>query len=346
MPTSNRTEAISMAQLLNGAWVARIIHTAAELGIADHLDENPRDAVSLASATGTHAPSLARLLRALAAIGVVGETEDHRYNLTPLGATLRSDRPDSMRGWARLILSEIDEYPWRALPEAVRTGEYAFQRAFGTDAWTYRATHPEASKLFDEAMQSLTRSANAAVATHYPFENFHWIIDVGGGNGALLIAILERHPTLRGTVFELPNVVGHALERIAQAGLTDRCEAVEGDAVTSVMPGADAYILKGVIHGRDDAEAVSIYRNCRAAMPGHGKLLLMERILPERIDPDDARGQANILVDINMMLMSPGGRERTESEHRQLLAQAGLKIGRIIRTPNPLAIIEAAPTSA
>jgi hypothetical protein len=344
MPTTqpDRSHAIAMAQLLNGAWITRIIHTAAELGIADHLDEKPRDAGLLADATGTHAPSLARLLRALAAVGVVEETEDRRYTATPLGATLRSDRAGSMRGWARLILSELDEYPWRVLPDAVRTGDYAFQRAFGTDAWTYRAAHPEASKLFDEAMQSLTQSANAAVAAHYSFEDFEWLVDVGGGNGALLLSILEKHPRLRGTVFELPNVVEHACEVIAQAGLTARCDVVGGDALRSVPPGADAYILKGVIHGRNDAEALEIYRNCRAAMPGHGKLLLVERVLPERIHPDDPQSRANFLVDINMMLMSPGGRERTEIEHHNLLAQAGLQIKRVIATPSPLSIIEVA----
>lgn len=343
---TDRNEAIIMAQLLNGAWIARIIHTAAEIGIADHLGDDARDAVSLADATATHAPSLARLLRALASIGIVQETEDRRYTLTPLGATLQSDRPGSMRGWARLILSEIDERPWQALPDAVRTGDYAFQRAFGTDAWTYRSAHPEASKMFDEAMQSLTQSANSAVATHYPFEGFGWIVDVGGGNGALLLSILERHPGLRGTVFELPNVVGHALETIAEAELAARCDAVEGDALMSVPPGADAYILKGVIHGRNDDEVASIYRNCHAAMPAHGKLLVMERVLPERIDPDDPRSRANILLDINMMLMSPGGRERTESEHRQLLLKEGLRIKRMVRTPSPLAIIEAVSATA
>lgn len=342
---TDRTATIAMAQLLNGAWIARVIHTAAELGLADYLSANPRDATSLADAMTAHAPSLARLLRALAAIGVVHETADRCYTLTPLGATLQSDRPASMRGWARPILSEIDEYPWRALTDVIRTGDYAFQLAFGTDAWTYRSTHPEASKLFDEAMQSLTQGANAAVVTSYPFEGFEWIVDVGGGNGALLLSILEQHPGARGTVFELPHVIEHARERIAASNFKGRCEAVEGDAVTAVLAGADAYILKGVIHGRNDAEAVGIYRNCRKAMPAHAKLLVMERVLPERVDPADARNRTNLLVDVNMMLMSPGGRERTEDEHRQLLMQAGLRIERVVPTPSPLAIIQASPAT-
>jgi hypothetical protein len=177
---------------------------------------------------------------------------------------------------------------------------------------------------------------------NYPFERFGWIVDVGGGNGALLLSVLERHPGIRGSVFELPHVVEHARENIAAADLAGRCDVVEGNALKSVLAGADAYIVKGVIHGRDDTEAVSIYRNCRNAMPAHARLLVMERVLPERIDPDDARNRANVLMDINMMLMSPGGRERTEAEHRRLLLQAGLQIEHVIHTPSPLAIIEAA----
>ena len=337
----DRAAASALAQLLNGAWVARIIHATAELGLADNFGDQPQDCATLAMATGTHAPSLARLLRALAAIGIVHETDDRRYALTALGALLRSDAPGSMRGWARLILSELDERPWQALAQAVRTGECAFEHAFGSDAWTYRAANPDSSKLFDEAMQSLTQSANAAVGTHFPFGDFRWIVDIGGGNGALLLAVLERHPEMRGTVLELPHVAAIARRRIAAAGFAARCEAVDGDALSGVPPGADAYLLKGVIHGRDDAEAVKIYRNCRDAMPAHGKLLLMERLLPERVTSDDARGRTNLLVDINMMLMSPGGRERTEAEHRDLLGRGGLQVSRTINTPSPISIIEA-----
>ena len=337
----DRAAAATLVQLLSGAWVARIIHATAELGLADNFGDDAQDCASLAKATGTHAPSLARLLRALAAIGIARETDDRRYALTRVGAMLRSDTPGSMRGWARLILSELDERPWRDLARAVRTGECAFEHAFGSDAWSYRAAHPDSSKLFDEAMQSLTQSANAAVGTHYPFGDFRWIVDIGGGNGALLLAVLERHPDMRGTVYELPHVAALARQRIAAEGFAARCEAMDGDALSAVPPGADAYLLKGVIHGRGDDEAINIYRNCRAAMPAHGKLLLMERLLPERVDPDDARGRTNLLVDINMMLMSPGGRERTEAEHRNLLRRAGLQVARVIDTPSPISIVEA-----
>lgn len=337
-----RTEAAAnIMRLMNGAWIAHIVHTAAEIGIADHLDDQPRDAQWLAAASGTHAPSLARQLRALAALGIVQETDQQKYTLTPLGAALRGDASGSMRGWARMILSEMDERPWQALTHAVRTGDYAFRHAFGTDAWSYRATHPDDSRLFDEAMQSMTESVNSAVATSYPFGEFGWIVDVGGGNGALLLAILAKDLQTRGTVFELPHVAPHARERVAGSDVGARCDVTEGDAMTGVPSGADAYVLKGVIHGRSDDETVTILSNCRAAMPPRGKVLLVERLMPERVDPDDARARVNLLVDINMMLMTPGGRERREAEHRRLIARAGLHVSRVLPTSSPMAIIEA-----
>jgi hypothetical protein len=339
-----RTEAAAtIMRFMNGAWIARIVHTAAEIAVADHLDDQPRDAQWVAAASGTHAPSLARLLRALAALGIVQETDQLQYTLTSLGAALRSDAPGSMRGWARMILSEMDERPWQALTHAVRTGDYAFHHAFGIDAWSYRAAHPDNSRLFDEAMRSMTESVNAAVATSYPFKEFGWIVDVGGGNGALLLAILAKNPETRGTVFELPHVALHARERIAASDVSARCDVMEGDAMTSVPSGADAYVVKGVIHGRSDDETVTILRNCRAAMPPHGKLLLVERLMPERVDPEDARAHVNLLVDINMMLMAPAGRERREAEHRRLIARAGLQVSGVLQTSSPMAIIEATP---
>jgi len=277
----------------------------------------------------------------LAALGIVQETDQLQYTLTPLGAALRADAPGSMRGWARMILSEMDERPWQALTHAVRTGDYAFRHAFGTDAWSYRAAHPDNSRLFDEAMRSMTESVNAAVATSYPFNEFGWIVDVGGGNGALLLAILAKNPQTRGTVYELPHVAPHARERVAASDVSVRCDVMEGDAMTSVPAGADAYVVKGVIHGRSDDQTVTILSNCRTAMPPNGKLLLVERLMPERVDPENARARVNLLVDINMMLMAHGGRERREAEHRHLIARAGLQVSRILQTSSPMAIIEA-----
>jgi hypothetical protein len=343
-PTDNlHLEAASaMMSLLNGAWAARLAHAAAELGIAEHLVGEPRDATFLAAATQAHAPSLARLLRALTAIGVLNETDDRRYSLTQLGTTLRSDVPGSMRAWALLFFSDDQGKAWEALPHAIRTGEHAFRYIFGADQWTRLAARPDAARLFDQAMQSMTQGVNGALITHYPFGNYKWIVDVGGGNGALLLPVLVRHPTMRVTVFDLPHVAEAGRLRIAEQGLSDRCEAIGGDAFVAVPSGADAYVLKGVIHDWEDKEAIAILRTCRAAMKKGSKLLLIERILPERIDPDDALTRAKFIHDINMFI-NPGGRERTQVEFHNLLAQAGLRLTRVITMPSPQAVMEVEP---
>jgi orsellinic acid C2-O-methyltransferase len=342
MDNPNAESASAMMGLLNGAWAARLVHAAAELGIADHLADAPCDVVSLASATGTHTASLARLLRALTATGVLNESDDRQYSLTPLGATLRSDAPGSMRAWALLVFSDDQGRAWEALPHAVRTGDHAFRHIFGADIWTRLAARPDAARLFDDAMQSLTQGVNGPLIVRYPFENYRWIVDVGGGNGALLIPVIERHPEMRLTVFDLPHVAEAARLRIEAAGLSDRCEAVGGDAFVEVPSGADAYVLKGVIHDWEDKEAIAILRTCRAAMSDESKLLLIDRILPERIDPDDALTRAKFIHDINMFV-NPGGRERTEAEFRKLLGQAGLQLKRVIAMPSPQSVMEIEP---
>lgn len=332
----------AMMRLVTGAWAARMVHTAAELRLADHLSDGPRDAGFLAAAAGAHQPSLARLLRALAAIGILSEDEQRHYALTPLGATLRSDAPGSMRPWVLLCFGDDQGKAWEALTHAVRTGEHAYRHIHGVDKWTRLAQHPEAARLFDAAMQSLTQGANGALIAHYPFDRHRWIVDVGGGNGALLMPVLARHPGMRATLFDLPHVAEAARGAIAEAGLADRYEAVGGDAFRSVPSGADAYVLKGVIHDWEDAEATAILRNVRHAMGRQSRLLLIERILPERIDAADILTPGRFIHDINMML-NPGGRERTEAEFRRLLAGAGLGLLRVVSVPCPLSVIEAEP---
>jgi hypothetical protein len=333
---------IELMRLVTGAWAARLVHTAVELCVADHLADGPRSVDFLAAQIGAHAPSLARLLRALTAIGVLRESEERTYSLTPLGVTLRSDVPGSMRAWVLLAFGDDQGTAWEALSHAVRTGELAFRHIFGTDMWTRLAERPEAARLFDEAMQSLTQGANGRLITNYPFEKFGWIVDVGGGNGSLLLPVLKRHPAMRATIFDLPHVADAARSRIAEAGLSDRCEAVGGDAFVAVPAGADAFVLKGVIHDWEDKEAIAILRTCRAAMSDGSKLILIERILPEQIDPDDSLTRAKFIHDINMMV-NPGGRERTEAEFRNLLSQAGLRLTCVLAMPGPLAVMEIDP---
>jgi orsellinic acid C2-O-methyltransferase len=247
-----------------------------------------------------------------------------------------------MRAWARFILGEEMARTWRALPHTVRTGDIGFRHAFGTDQRSYLATHPDFGTLFNAAMLSNTQGVNAEIGAHYPFGNFGWIVDVGGGIGTLLLPILDRYPEMRGTIFEFPDVAAQAREHIAAVGLAARCDAVDGDARITAPAGADGYVMKAVLHGRTDDEAEAILRNCRRAMPAHAKLLIIERLLPERIAPDDALARENLLADINIMVAA-GGRERTEAEYRTLIVKAGLRLTRVIRTPGTSAIIEAEP---
>ena len=183
---------------------------------------------------------------------------------------------------------------------------------------------------------------NSGLIAHYPFGTLPWLIDVGGGNGTLLIAILEQNPNMRGTVFELPHVAGHAREGIAAAGLSARCDVIEGNALTGVPSAADGYMLKSVLHGRDDDQAVTILRNCRSAMPSHAKVIVIERILPERIEPENERDRGNFILDLNMMLHSDG-RERTQGEFERLFETAGLRLNRVAPTPGTSTIMEAIP---
>src|SRR5215831_19373785 len=333
---------LELMRLVTGAWAARLVHTAVELGIADHLAGTPRGVDFLAAQIGAHAPSLARLLRALTALGVLHESEERLYSLTPLGVTLRSNVPGSMRAWVLLAFSDDQGTAWEALSHAVRTGEHAFRYIFGADMWTRLAERPEAARLFDEAMQGITQGANGPLITNYPFEKFGWIVDVGGGNGSLLLPVAERSPPMRVTIFDLPHVADATRSRIAAAGLSERCEALAGDAFLSIPAGADAYVLKGVIHDWDDKEAVAILRTCRAAMSDRSKLILIERILPEQIDANDPFTRAKFIHDINMMV-NPGGRERSEAEFHNLVAQADLQITRVVSMPIPLAVIEIEP---
>jgi len=331
-----------MMGLLFGAWEARLVHTAVELGIADHLASMPRDSAFLAAAAQAHEPSLTRLLRALTAIDVLNESEDRRYSLTELGATLRRDVPGSMRAWVLLAFSDDQGTAWEALTHAVRTGDHAFRHVFGADQWTRLAARPEAARLFDEAMQSMTQGVNGALITNYPFGNYTWVVDVGGGNGALLLPVLARHPAMRVTVFDLPHVADAGRLRVAEEGLASRCEFVGGSAFDAVPAGADAYVLKGVIHDWEDKEAIAILRTCRAAMRDDSKLLLIDRILPERIDPNDPATRAKFITDINMFI-NPGGRERMEAEFRALLSHAGLRLSRLVPMPCPQDVMEADP---
>jgi hypothetical protein len=329
-------------QMSIGHYVSRALHLAARLGLADLLQDGPRDARELAAASGTHAPSLNRVLRFLASVGVFEELEDGRFALTPMGDMLRSDVPGSMRASVMLFAGVGIQDSWKELEYCVRTGEPAFRRtAPDADPFTQMAQDPEAAALFDKAMATFAPLTAAAVAAAYDFSGFGKVADVGGGNGALLIGILQANPRLRGLVFDQPHVAERARAHVAEAGVADRCEVVGGSFFDTVPRGAEAYLLKHVIHDWNDERAGAILRTCRAAIPSHGKLLIVEGVYPARIDRSlESRGAA--ANDVNMLVCT-GGRQRSEAEFRALFAASGFRMARIVPTPAQVSVIEGTP---
>ncbi|MBI3801360.1 MAG: methyltransferase [Deltaproteobacteria bacterium] len=342
MSEPNRTTSVdipppvAMLQMIAGLWMSRAIYIAAKLGIADLLKDKPQSSKELAQATGMHAPSLYRVLRALASVGVFAEDEQGCFALTPLAATLRSDLPGSLRAFAIAELGE-DHYPaWGEVLHSVKTGEIAFDHLFGLDVWQYRSQHPEDGRIFDEAMASFSSVVNAAIVTSYDFSSIGNIVDVGGGDGSLITSILKANPGMKGVLFDLPHVIAGARRRIEAEGLAERCEVVAGDAFTSVPSGGDAYLLKWIIHDWDEEHSVAILKNCHRAMAEQGKLLLVEARVPPGNTPSFHK-----FMDLNMLVMT-GGRERTEVEYQALLEAAGFRLTRTIPTPSEMDVMEGA----
>ena len=322
---------LTLYQMAIGHYTSRALHLAAKLGLADLLKDGPRDVADLATASQTHAPSLRRVMRLLASAGIFDELDGGRFALTPLGEMLRSDVPGSMRAMVNLFAGVAIQDAWKELEYCVRSGEPAFRRnSPDADPFTQMAKDPQAAADFDKAMATFAPQTAAAVAAAYDFSAFSTVADVGGGNGALLVGILKANPALRGIVFDQPHVAERAKEHVAAAGMTDRCEVVAGSFFDDVVPGADAYLLKHVIHDWNDERATAILKNCRAAMPAHGKLLIIEGIYPARIDqsPESRGAAAN---DVNM-LVSTGGRQRSEAEFQALFTASGFRLTRAVPT--------------
>ena len=328
-----------LSRLIGGYWVAQAIHAAAVLGVADALAGGPRRSEEIAAAVGAHPGALRRLLRALAAIELCRETDEGGFELTPLGTCLRSDSPDSVRSWALLMGGGMVWRSWGHLADCVRTGEPAPRLLDGLDTFEFIAAHPEEFAVFDRSMAELTRRASKAVAAAYDFSGLRRVVDVGGGFGALLTGILEVHPGLTGVVYDLEHCREGADRLAADAGLAGRVEFVAGSFFDSVPSGADAYLIKSVIHDWDDERSLAILGACRAAMGPEARLLLIEVMVPERAgtSPMD---QMIAGTDLNMLTMT-GGLERTEAEYRVLLRAAGLAVTRVVPTPSAFSVVEA-----
>jgi hypothetical protein len=302
------------------------------------LAAGPQPVEQIAQRVGAHRSALYRVLRALGDVGVVAELENRQFALTPLSELLRSDVPGSLRGWATMVGMPFHRYPWTDLYETVLTGESAFDRVHGTKVFDYLAEHPEDAAIFDAAMTSISTNESVSIAKAYDFSRFNTIVDVGGGRGGLLAAILSANPHLQGVLFDVPTVVAGIDDELAAAEVVGRCEVVSGDFFDSVPDGADAYLLSAIIHDWDDDQAVQILRTCRAAMTDRACVLLAEIVLP--VGPAPSMGK---LADLEMLVMTAGGRQRTEAELRALLGRAGLRLTRTIPSTSMVSLVEAVP---
>lgn len=311
---------MTLLSLTNGYQITQAIHVAATLGVADHLSDGGRSADELAALTKSHPDSLYRLLRALAAVGVFQEHEGRKFTLTPVGDCLRTNSPTPLGAWAEVVGSSYLWHAWGHLLHSVRTGENAFEDLNGKDVWQFRAEHPEYGATFDRAMTQLSGGTAEAVIRAYDFSPFRHLVDVGGGQGVMLATILRAHPHMRGTLFDQPDVAAGAKAVFTERGVIERCDIVGGNFFDTVPEGADAYLMRVVLHDWEDDEAIAILKVCRRAMREPAKLILVERLIAS---PNEM--PASKFSDLNM-LVSPGGRERTREEFSALLAKSGFEL--------------------
>ncbi|OBF78386.1 hydroxyneurosporene methyltransferase [Mycobacterium sp. 852002-51613_SCH5001154] len=324
-----------MMELILNAWVAQAITSAADLGVADALADGPLSGEQLADRVGADADALRRLMRALIGIGIFRLGSDGRYALTPLADTLRTDAPVSMAGMARWVGSPQHREHWSHLTDAIRTGNPVLPKLRGKPAFEYLADEAELGGIFNSAMTNVSEFSTVPLTAAYDFGAFGTIVDMGGGHGRLLAAILETAPNSRGVLFDLPEVVAGAPELFRKYGVDDRARIEEGSFFDSVPQGGDAYVLKNVIHDWPEEDAVRILKNVRAATRTGARLLLCEFVIPDH--DRDFHGK---WVDIEMLVVA-GARERTAEEYGRLFDRAGFRLNRVVDTVSPLSIIEA-----
>lgn len=318
--------------LASGAWVTQMIHVAAELNVADQLANGERDCDQLAASCGADADCLFRLLRGLASLGIFQESRPRRFGLTPLAELLRSDHPQSLRQFARM-LGEEHYLSWNDLLHSVRSGESAFHHGHGMSVFEWYAQNPRRGAIFDGAMTDFSRNEAEAMLNAYDFSGIRHLVDVGGGRGELLLRLLQAHDHLRGTLFDQPQVVAGA---VVPPPLAARLSVQGGDFFSEAPPMADAYLLKHIIHDWGDESCLTILGRIRTAMAPGARVLIVEPVIPPGNGPFPGK-----LLDLNMLVMTEGGRERTADEYAQLLERAGLSLSRIVATASAVSVVEA-----
>jgi len=317
--------ATQMMQMITGFWTSCCIYVAAKLDLADHIVKRPQSAEQLAQIINCHPPSLRRLLRALSGAGLFIENENGIFHITALGKTLSADIEGSMKAY---VLTQLGDHylAWGNLLYSVRTGNIAFDNKYGMNIWKYYESHPEEGINFMKAMTGLTATANQYIIPAYDFSKFHTIIDVGGGNGSLLMAVLDAAPDSKGIVFDEDYVVLQTRKTLENKGFSERCQAVGGNFFEKIPGNGDLYLIKKVLHDWDDEKCMQILKACHDAMGKESRLLVIETVLPQGNSPHPGK-----LQDINMMVMT-GGMERTKMEFDQLFLASGMKLKAMHKT--------------
>jgi hypothetical protein len=326
-----------MMNLIVGKFVTHLVAAAAHMGIADRLKDETKSADDVAQGAGTDADATYRVMRALAMVGVLAEHEGKRFSLTPVGACLRTDVPGSLAGMAKFMGEGFHSAAWAEIMHSVRTGRSGFVEAHGASLFEWAIQHREQAEVFNRAMTSFSQSTAPLVAAAFDFSKAKRIADVGGGHGFLLTTILCANANAHGVLYELPQVADGAKRAIAESGLAARCEVTPGDFFEGAPAGCDVVLLKHILHDWPDDACVKILSNIARAMTPDGRVLVVEQVMTPPGVPHMAK-----MIDIEMLVMTEGGRERTEPEFAALFARAGLKLVRVVPTPSPVAVIEAA----
>jgi ubiquinone/menaquinone biosynthesis C-methylase UbiE len=319
--------------MTTGYCVSQAIFVAAELGIADHLAAGPRHADELARELGTHGRSLYRLLRALASVGIFTEDVAGRFALTPLAELLRSGAPGSQRTDIQMMVGQFYQ-AWGGLIDSIRTGKPAFENLHGRSFFDHLAENQDQAQIFDDAMTVRNDRKTRAMLDAYDLTGVGTLADVGGGNGSMLVTVLRHYPQMRAILFDRPGVIERARAAVEREGLLGRCQLVDGSFLERVPRGADAYLLRHILHNWDDERAVVILKCVHDAMGKKGRLLVVDRIIPPGNEPMFGK-----VMDLNMLVML-GGVERTEGEFRHIFSLAGFRLNRIVPTAAEVSVIE------
>jgi ubiquinone/menaquinone biosynthesis C-methylase UbiE len=324
-----------LVQMIISYWTSMSIHVAAKLRLADLVKDSPKTAAELAKATNTHPQSLYRLLRALASVEIFAEDAQGRFALTPMAECLL-DVHGSQRAVA-LMMGDEHFRAWGDLLYSVQTGKPAFDHIYGKGVFEFLSENVEQAKIFDAAMTGFHGPETQAMIDAYDYTGVNTLVDIGGGNGTVLTAVLKKHPAIKGVLYDLPGVIERAKKNLADAGLADRCQTIAGSFFESAPPGGDAYQMRHIIHDWTDEQCHTILGHIRKVIPKTGRLLVIEMVVKPGNVPQPAKW-----LDLNMLVL-PGGRERTEAEYRDLYAKAGFRLERIVPTPTEVSVIEGKP---